>query len=64
MLRNELKDLKLPNMRSVGFQLSPWGVFKAVSTPASSLGPDLLLGAAQMAAFTHIFFYFNKLVVT
>lgn len=52
-------------MGSVGFQLSPWGVFKAVSTLASSLGPDLLLGgAAQMAAFTHSFFYFNKLVVT
>ena len=52
----------------MGFQLSPWGVFKA--TFASRLGPVLLLvcegwgRAAQMAEFTHSFFYFNKLVVT
>ena len=52
----------------MGFQLSPWGVFKATFT--SSLGPVLLLvsgvggRAAQMAEFTHSFFYFNKLVVT
>ena len=68
MLRKGFKDLKPQRHESVGFQLSPWGVFKA--TFASRLGPVLLLvcegwgRAAQMAEFTHSFFYFNKLVVT